>query len=163
MPPSIWSKVEVDQSLIRAGRCAREIRTLLKVFAGQGDLGIDDGGPRLSAVAGDSNPKGVKTASNWALPTAGSPKTSPRFGSRKKTASKKTIVGRVWSYGDRPAKRIGVGEEEFPRLAAVGGFVEAALVAFARGHDDCGAFVEGLDAAKVEFRGTAGTWSGSPP
>ena len=42
-----------------------------------------------------------------------------------------------------------VGEEEFPGLAAVGGFVEAGLVAFAGGHDDGGVFVEGLDAAEV--------------
>jgi hypothetical protein len=44
---------------------------------------------------------------------------------------------------------VGVGEEEFPGLAAVGGFVEAGEVAFAGGHDDGGVFVEGLDAAEV--------------
>ena len=44
---------------------------------------------------------------------------------------------------------VGVGEEEFPGLAAVGGFVEAGLVAGAGGHDDGGVFVEGLDAAEV--------------
>ncbi len=46
---------------------------------------------------------------------------------------------------------VGVGEEELPGLAAVGGFVEAGLVAGAAGHDDGGVFVEGLDAAEVEF------------
>ena len=46
---------------------------------------------------------------------------------------------------------IGVAENQLPRLAAVGGFVEAGLVAGAAGHDDGGVFVEGLDAAEVEF------------
>ncbi len=45
---------------------------------------------------------------------------------------------------------VGVGEEEFPGLAAVGGFVEAGEVAFAAGHDDGGVVVEGLDGAEVE-------------
>ena len=48
---------------------------------------------------------------------------------------------------------VGVGEEEGPGLAAVGGFVEAGLVAGAGGHDDCRVVVEGLDAAEVEVVG----------
>ena len=47
-----------------------------------------------------------------------------------------------------------VGEEEFPGLAAVGGFVEAGEVAFAARHDDGGVGVEGLDTAEVEFFGS---------
>ena len=46
---------------------------------------------------------------------------------------------------------VGVGEEQLPRLAAVGGFVEAGLIAGTAGHNDGGVFVEGLDAAEVEF------------
>lgn len=52
-----------------------------------------------------------------------------------------------------------VGEEEFPGLAAVGGFVEAGEVAFAAGHDDGDIGVEGLDAAEVEFFGSG--WDGA--
>ncbi len=48
---------------------------------------------------------------------------------------------------------VGVGEEEGPGLAAVGGLVEAGLVAGAAGHDDGGVLVEGLDAAEVELFG----------
>ena len=57
---------------------------------------------------------------------------------------------------------VGVGEEEFPGLAGVGGFVEAGLVAGAGGHDDGGVFVEGLDAAEVEFFGAGGDGAGLP-
>ena len=57
---------------------------------------------------------------------------------------------------------VGVGEEEFPGLAAVGGFVEAGLVAGAGGHDDGGVFVEGLDAAEVEFFGSGWDGAGLP-
>ena len=57
---------------------------------------------------------------------------------------------------------VGVGEEEFPGLAAVGGFVEAGLVAGAGGHDDGGVFVEGLDAAEVEFFGSGRDVAGLP-
>ncbi len=46
---------------------------------------------------------------------------------------------------------VGVGEEQLPCLAAVRGLVEAGLVAGATGHDDGGVFIEGLDAAEVEF------------
>ena len=45
---------------------------------------------------------------------------------------------------------VGVGEEEAPGLAAVGGFVEAGEVALAAGHDDGVVFVPALDAAEVE-------------
>ena len=46
-------------------------------------------------------------------------------------------------------------------MAAVGGFVEARLVAGAGGHDDCGLLVEGLDAAEVElFGGVFGSGEG---
>ena len=45
---------------------------------------------------------------------------------------------------------VGVGEEEGPGLAAVGGFVEAGEVAFAAAHDDGGVVVEGLNGAEVE-------------
>ncbi len=48
---------------------------------------------------------------------------------------------------------VGVGEEEGPGLAGVGGFVEAAEVAGAAGHGDGGGGVEGLDAAEVEVLG----------
>ena len=48
---------------------------------------------------------------------------------------------------------VGVGEEEDPGLAGVGGFVEARERAFAAGHDDGGGGVEGLDAAEVEVVG----------
>ncbi len=57
---------------------------------------------------------------------------------------------------------VGVGEDELPRLAAVGGFVEAGLVAGAGGHDDGGVFVEGLDAAEVEFFGSGRDGAGLP-
>src|SRR5271156_1716734 len=57
---------------------------------------------------------------------------------------------------------VGVGEEEFPGLAAVGGFVEAGLVSGAGGHDDGDVFVEGLDAAEVEFFGSGGNGAGLP-
>ena len=46
---------------------------------------------------------------------------------------------------------IGIGEEKFPRLAAVGGFVKTRLIAGAAGHDDGGVFIERLNAAKVEL------------
>ena len=45
---------------------------------------------------------------------------------------------------------VGVGEEEGPGLAAVGGFVDAGKVAFAAAHDDGGVVAEGLDCAEVE-------------
>jgi len=48
---------------------------------------------------------------------------------------------------------IWVREDRHPRLAAIGGLVEAAEVAFAAGHDDGGVGVEGLDAAEVEVFG----------
>src|SRR5581483_5396922 len=48
------------------------------------------------------------------------------------------------------AVSVGVGEEESPGLAAVGGFVEAGECAFAGGHDDGGVVVEGLDGSEVE-------------
>src|SRR6185437_5569498 len=51
------------------------------------------------------------------------------------------------------ASRILVLIQEFPGVAAVGGFVEAGLVAGTAGHDDGGVGVEGLDAAEVEFFG----------
>jgi len=54
---------------------------------------------------------------------------------------------------------IWIGEEEGPGLAAVGGFVEAGLVAGAGGHDDGGVGVEGLDAAEVEVLGVG--WDGA--
>jgi len=57
------------------------------------------------------------------------------------------------------ASFVGIGEEEGPGLAAVGGFVEAGLVAGARGHDDGGVGVEGLDAAEVEVLGVG--WDGA--
>ncbi len=44
-------------------------------------------------------------------------------------------------------------------MAAVGGFVEAGLVAGAGGHDDGGVGVEGLDAAEVEVLGVG--WDGA--
>ena len=47
-------------------------------------------------------------------------------------------------------------------MAAVGGFVEAGLIAGAGGHDDGGVFVEGLDAAEVEFFGSGGDVAGLP-
>src|ERR1700679_311554 len=55
-----------------------------------------------------------------------------------------------------------VGEEEGPGLAAVGGFVEAGLVASAAGHDDGGVGVEGLDAAEVEVLGAGWDGAGLP-
>ncbi len=55
--------------------------------------------------------------------------------------------------------RVGVGEDQFPGAAAVGGFVEAGEVSFAGGHDDGGVGVEGLDAAEVEFFGAG--WGGA--
>jgi hypothetical protein len=55
-----------------------------------------------------------------------------------------------WAERVPEAVRVGVGEEEFPGLAAVGSFVETGLVSFAGGHDDCGVVVEGLDGAEVE-------------
>ena len=68
-------------------------------------------------------------------------------------------ISRLWSDNLRSSERdsdripeaffVWVGEEEFPGLAAVGGFVEAGEVSFAGGHDDGGVFVEGLDAAEV--------------
>src|ERR1700729_3522987 len=57
---------------------------------------------------------------------------------------------------------VGVGEEEVPGLAAVGGFVEAGLVAGAGGHDDGCVGVEGLDAAEVEFFGSGRDGAGLP-
>ena len=54
------------------------------------------------------------------------------------------------AFGDQ------VGEEEGPGGAGVGGFVEAGEVSFARGHDDGGLGVEGLDAAEVEFSASGG-------
>src|SRR5690348_4734104 len=54
---------------------------------------------------------------------------------------------------------VGVGEDELPGVAGVGGFVEAAEGAFADGHDDGGVGVEGLDAAEVEVVGAG--WSGA--
>jgi hypothetical protein len=56
---------------------------------------------------------------------------------------------------------VGVGEDEFPGLAAVGGFVEAAKGAFAAGHDDGSFGVEGLDAAEVEVVGIGQGRSGA--
>ena len=47
-------------------------------------------------------------------------------------------------------------------MAAVGGFVEAGLVAGAGGHDDGGVGVEGLDAAEVEFFGAGRDGAGLP-
>ena len=47
-------------------------------------------------------------------------------------------------------------------MAAVGGFVEAGLVAGAGGHDDGGVCVEGLDAAEVEFFGSGRDGAGLP-
>ena len=47
-------------------------------------------------------------------------------------------------------------------MAAVGGFVEAGLVAWAGGHDDGGVGVEGLDAAEVEFFGSGWDGAGLP-
>ena len=41
------------------------------------------------------------------------------------------------------AFRVGVGEEESPSAAGVGGFVEAAAVPFAAGHHDGSVCVEG--------------------
>src|SRR5215469_7080996 len=55
-----------------------------------------------------------------------------------------------------------VGEDEFPGFAAVGGFVEAGEVPFARGHDDGGALVEGLDSAEVEVFGSGRCGAGLP-
>ena len=57
---------------------------------------------------------------------------------------------------------VGVGEEKFPSLAAVAGLVESGLVAGAGGHNDGGVFVEGLDAAEVEFFGAGGQVAGLP-
>src|ERR1700733_3698303 len=57
---------------------------------------------------------------------------------------------------------VGVGEEEFPGLAGVGGFVEAGLVAGAGGHDDGGVFAEVLDAAEVEVFGSGRDGAGLP-
>ena len=51
---------------------------------------------------------------------------------------------------------------EFPGVAAVGGFVEAGLVAGAAGHDDGGVGVEGLDAAEVELLCAGGDGAGLP-
>ncbi len=52
-----------------------------------------------------------------------------------------------------------IGENQVPRLAGVGGFVEAGERAFAAGHDDGGAGVEGLDASEVEVVGFG--WRGA--
>src|SRR5882757_9680562 len=57
---------------------------------------------------------------------------------------------------------VGVGEEELPGVAAVGGFVEAGEVAFAAGHNDGGVLVEGLDASEVEILGSWGDGAGMP-
>ena len=57
---------------------------------------------------------------------------------------------------------IGIGEEEGPGAAGVGGFVEAGEVSFARGHDDGGGGVEGLDAAEVELLGSGRYGAGLP-
>ncbi len=54
---------------------------------------------------------------------------------------------------------VGIGEDELPGFAGVGGFVEAGEVAFAGGHDDGGLGVEGLDAAEVQFFGVG--WGGA--
>ena len=73
------------------------------------------------------------------------------------------MARRLWSLVAHPlrgqcnivprAVGVGVGEEEGPGLAAVGGFVEAGKRAFAAGHNDgCGG-VEGLDASEVEMVG----------
>jgi len=48
---------------------------------------------------------------------------------------------------------IRIREDQLPRVAAVGGFVEAREVALAARHDDGGIGVEGLDATKVEMLG----------
>ncbi len=67
---------------------------------------------------------------------------------------------RIWKLDGVPeAFFVGVGEEELPGLAGVGGFVEAGEVSFAGGHDDGGVLVEGLDAAEVEFFGVG--WGGA--
>jgi hypothetical protein len=50
-------------------------------------------------------------------------------------------------------------KDQGPGLAAVGGFVEAGLVAGAGGHDDRRVGVEGLDAAEVEVLGVG--WDGA--
>jgi hypothetical protein len=57
---------------------------------------------------------------------------------------------------------VGVGEEEGPGLAGVGGFVEAGERAFAAGHDDGGVGVEGLDAAEVEGFGVGRSGAALP-
>ena len=59
------------------------------------------------------------------------------------------LSNQVQTYGVPEAFFVWVGEEEFPGLAGVGGFVEAGEVSFAGGHDDGGVGVEGLDAAEV--------------
>ena len=48
---------------------------------------------------------------------------------------------------------IRIREDQLPRVAAVGGFVEAREIAFAARHHDRGVRVEGLDAAEVEMFG----------
>ena len=55
------------------------------------------------------------------------------------------------AQGVEGAFGIGVGEDQFPGGAAVGGLVEAGEWATAGGHDDGGVGVEGLDAAEVEL------------
>jgi hypothetical protein len=57
---------------------------------------------------------------------------------------------------------VGIGEEEGPGLAGVGGFVEAAEGAFAAGHDDGGLGVEGLDATEVEVVGVGRSGAALP-
>jgi len=70
-------------------------------------------------------------------------------------------------FGVKPKRvveslRPSVLKEEFPGVAAVGGFVEARLVAGAGGHGDGRVCVEGLDAAKIEFLCTWGHGAGLP-
>src|SRR6185437_3484008 len=63
------------------------------------------------------------------------------------------VGGRRELEGVPEAVGVGVGEEEVPGLAAVGGFVEAGEVSFGGGHYDGGRVVEGLDGAEVEVLG----------
>src|SRR5271154_3373127 len=77
-------------------------------------------------------------------------------------SQKKAVLWVAELDGVPEALFVWVGEEEVPGLAAVGGFVEAGLVAGAGGHDDGGVFVEGLDAAEVEFFGSGWDGAGLP-
>ncbi len=109
-------------------------------------FGVRNWSPGLATILGDANAEGVVA-------------TEAAIGG---IAEHNTVIAVEEKYGVPEAFFVWVGEEEFPGLAAVGGFVEAGLVAGAGGHDDGGVFVEGLDASEVEVFGSGGDVAGLP-